>query len=168
MPTPTSQQTAQTCSGMAYYVLPMLAFERPDILVNRLEEDPRKTILLAYFAACEQSGFEPCRQAAAQLKVHAVPLDANLKTFIIQYPTPPESLATGTFAPSEPVPHFSAIVRDEYRSTIEIFVLAQLPWGGTTLRLVTPVQTMGLGPGCAPNLNEFAELLRQRIRSLAC
>ncbi len=154
----------QLCYGMAYFMLPPL-----------LERDGARTLgyfrrsdggARLYALACATREIEPDAAVAPLFHVHTGTLTTGEGYDVLEYPRPPQldlrSLAHEQAEQSATVlaPFFSAIVRAS--AGLEYYVLGQRPYGGTTLRKVTPGMNMNLGEGPEPALGALLAALTRR------
>ena len=154
----------QLCYGMAYFMLPPM-----------LEQDAARTLgyfrrsdggARLYALACATQEVEPDAAVARLFHVHTGTLTTGEGVDVLEYPGPPQldlrRLAHEQAELSAIVlaPFFSAIVRAS--EGLEYYVLGQRPYGGTTLRKVTPGMNMNLGEGPEPELGAFLAALTRR------
>jgi len=146
--------------GMAYFMLPPLLYQDPARIRGYFENAEIPAGSFLYVMYCKAQGIEPLRADAALFRSHTGVLREGTTYYVIEYPpSPPADLGRpgATLAPL-----FSAILWTEATGGVAYYILGQRPFGGTTLRTVTPEGTnANLGEGPPPELDAFLDSLRQ-------
>lgn len=172
----TPHDVARCCYATAYYVLPPIAAQDSQGLLERLSHG-RVAALAFFLMGCQIRGLEPEESDAETMQsfsVHNGKIHDRYDYSVIQYPTPPHldlSAELEAATPEQMVsmmqqtilgPYFSAIVRDTVTGKAQCFVLGQSADGFTTFRSVNREMNANLGRGCEPNLDAFLSLLKER------
>ncbi|HET6249705.1 MAG TPA: hypothetical protein VFE47_18595 [Tepidisphaeraceae bacterium] len=160
------QKQARNCYDMAYFALPRYVYTDFPKLHAELSKG---SVGAAYFyvLTCMVGKTEPDGDVARAFEVFNGTLDETDSYHIIRYPSPP-AVPDVTHSPDPGKalqgvilsPYFSAVIFDSAGTNVRYFILGQSPVGATTFRSVSPEFNANLGPGCAPEVEAFVELLR--------
>jgi len=164
----------QLCYDVAYFILPHYAFEDLSKVADMCANMPNAAGPFFYVMACQMRKIEPNLEDAPRLRWHTGTLDERRQFFVLEYPEPPpvdfsdvspEELLNAE-TPPVLAPYFSGIFQDIKSGDVQYFILGQAPLGGgTTLRAIVPDgANCNLGPGPAPTLSAFLDVVRGRVR----
>lgn len=150
---------AQFSYRLAYYVLPQLLFGNTERILSYFTGEHGGPFL--YIMGAKLLQVEPVREEALLFETLTGALSSEESYYVLRYPTPPPFDLNGQDRVL--APYFSAIVREDQTEQVHYFTLGQNPVQGTTLRSVLPDgANCNLGPGPAPELDDFLQNLRER------
>ena len=163
----------QLAYDVAYFVLPQYAFGNLDKIVDMWTETPNVAGPFLYVMACKMQEVEPVDDDVRKFRAHHGQLDSSRRYYLLEYPVPaPVDMSdmsieqlTDTADPPVLAPHFSAIIHDTETNEVAYFILGQAPLGGgTTFRSISPEGiNSNLGPGPAPEMDAFLDIIRNQL-----
>lgn len=153
------------CYRMAYFVLPQLLFNDSARFLGYFNNETYPAGPFLYVFACKSLNLEPNPDHARAFQTHIEELTPTQTCYLLEYPAPPPFDPTRFDDLNQTLaPYFSAVVLRLTDNHISYFTLGQNSVNATTLRSVSPDgMNANLGPGGAPNRDDFLALLRARV-----
>ena len=157
---------AQIFYHMAYRMLPQILFTDPDRLVCYFEGNGAPAGPFLYLLFCTAHGIEPDVEDAKACQAHRGELNKWVIYYAIEFPRPRKEVIDPTRGHATLSPYFCAILQTRADRSFQYYTLGQRPFGGTTLRTVTPDGTnANLGEGPTPELPAFLTALRDHLEN---